>query len=355
MISDEFTCKEVDPVEYADHILDLFNTVFHRRIQMDQFLWKYVETKPEKARVWVTIENKTNTVVAAVSAFKMIFSSLERKIVAYQLFDGMVKDGYRRHNFFSNMVLSLYDTLDREGVDLCFGYGNPKSIPALTKIMRNNVLMSSGHVFFFPIGLVNILEKFSLHSAVKMVLTFAFSPFFKLVSAVRVHVKTKQIRFVTLSNFDFINALPVDSVKQEHIIFPPRSSEYLSWKSMHSPEKNKLIIRIIEKSKNPAGYCILSRDFKRNVLVIQSIFCNDSIILRESITEVLRIASNLRCDGVLTNCFSEMYQKEYANLGFIKGNKVLCVVSDMKGIFHDTISQKNFWLQEPIDRDIFTY
>lgn len=357
MMPDGFTCKEVDPVEYADQILELFNVVFHRKIHKDQFFWKYVETKPEKARVWLTIENESNTVVAAVSAFKMVFSSQERNIVAYQLFDGMVKDEYRRHKFFSNMILILYDTLDKEGVDLCLGYGNPKSTPALAKIMRNNLLMSSGHVFFYPIGLVNIFENFVIHSSVKKMLAFVFSPIFKSLNAVRIYCKKKSVRLDKLSNFDFLDVLSDKNIKQNHILFPPRDKYYLSWKSLNPPKriKSKLIVRLIQKNDRAVGYCILSKEDRRNVLVIQSIYCIDRKALHESIFEVLRLAYYLHCDGVLTNCSSEMYQKEYIKLGFIKGNKVLGVISDMKGTFADTVARNNFWLQEPIDRDIFTY
>ncbi|SDB58116.1 Acetyltransferase (GNAT) domain-containing protein [Desulfonatronum thiosulfatophilum] len=357
MMFNEFECKEVDPGEFANHILDLFNSVFHRNIQMDQFSWKYLASKPEKARTWLTTKKETGEVVAAISAFKMTFFHEHREIIAYQLFDAMVKDEYRRHKIFSNTIRCLYDTLKKEGVDLCLAYGNSRSIPALNKILKDNVPMKSGHVFFHPIGLANVIQKFSLPPSIKPLFTFSLSPLYKTFCKAKISLKTSNVRFLELNKFDFVDMISMDKLKDMHILFPNRNAEYLSWKAFGPPDriKNNLIIYAITKNDSAVGYCILSKDEKRNVLVIQSILCIDEMLLKEAIVGILRMACDLKYDGVLTNCSSKIYQEQYAKLGFVKGANVLGAINDMKGAFGDSIGKDHFWLQEPMDRDLFSY
>ena len=144
---------------------------------------------------------------------------------------------------------------------------------------------------------------------------------------------------------------------KRHTLLPPRNSQFFEWKigSAPDPIKERVIVFEAFRQNESVGYCVLSKDNRRNVITIQSIFVTREDSFMGILLLVLKYALKASADGILTNCSSEFLHKEYRKFGFVRGNQVRGVYYGFTNRYTDKIGDSTFCLQEPIDRDLYDF
>jgi hypothetical protein len=353
-----YLIKEIDVEQYFESIHTLFNNSFGRAVTADQFRWKYTHAQPEKMRVWAAFTADTNELVGCYSAFKQIFTSQEGSVVVYQGSDGMVMPEHRRTRIFHKIIQTVTETLMAEGPAMHFGYCNPISLPAILKAIPNAQAMEAGFVRYYAVGMRNVIDKLPLRGPLAATALVLTSPVKRLLNRLKVLSTPTTLACDTVEDLALIDELHTAAIVRYHILFPPRDARYLNWKTAGAPPevRNKVtILGFKDANGNYVGYCVYTIDKSRNLLVICSLFCNDTRLYNQALTMLLSIAMRMHVDGMLTNVTSELYHAIYKKFGFLKGNKVLGFFHCLQPEFAADVLRPDFLLQEPIDRDLIDY
>lgn len=347
---------EVDPEKYGDQILGMFNKVFNNNVGTTEFRWKYLECIPEKMRTWAAIDNKKQKIAGFLSAFKMLFLQGGRTVACYQMCDGMVDPTYRGCGVFTNLSKSMFDDLRSEDICWIHGYANRLSGPIL-KRFENAINLNLSRSLFFPIGVGNLLTVLSGKNMLASYVTRNLSAVLRAIRRVTLPHVPDGIELSPAHDFDFVQEDKYTHIANRHSVFPTRSSQFLRWKAIEVPVtiKKNLHPHIVTHDGQPAGYCILYYEEKRNVLKILDLIVFNEKHFPSTLGCIKRIALTMQVDGILANVGSEFYQKKLSGSGFVRGTKSECIVFDVRGHLAGEVPDGNFWYQMFIDRDTFFY
>ncbi|MDD2480885.1 MAG: GNAT family N-acetyltransferase [Lutispora sp.] len=330
----------------------LFKDVFGKDIDPQYFKWKNIDNPQGKSIVKIAVSGDKTIGLSSIWNFRVNFFG--ESISAGQSVDAMVDKNYRKMSIFENMAMEAIEDMKKEDIQLRFNF--PNEAAYLASINKINIK----RVCDIPqyIKILKGREAAGMFTGNKVV---------KLVGGILLGLyrKAKTISIKKAHKYDvreiewFDQSLDAywDKVKKDYPIAVERSSKYLNWRYLSSPNKYKAFAAY--SNNEIIGYIIAAMEEKtgksgENILLghIVDLMCSkdhkDASI--ELITEAERYlkangACAISCWMIKEWFYSEILSKwAYLQLRSPSVLAVLPVGETVKAVGDFVYDNKNWYI-----------
>ena len=250
-------------------ILDFYSKSFSNRSCKLENLWKWIyrtDFFPTKKHPVISMNESEEKVVGHMGIIPFWLALEEKKILASWYTDMYVEPNYRGRGVAKAVTNDLMKL-----TDIHFGFvGNDQSMGVFKKF--DWVDGHEGYLHHFTIQPMNY-PKFSKYSRNLKWIYFLINFIFKYISTSFYKLKKNDNNILSVHSLDKENIETFIDIKNiNNLIKPIRDKEYLYWRFLNSPEKNKYKIF---KERNNIAALVKERKDKQNSWHLDILLIND--------------------------------------------------------------------------------
>jgi len=253
-LNPDYTIKNYED-KHLIGVFSLFKDVFGKDIDKEYFLWKNMNNPQGKSIIKLAL--KEDEVVGFSSAWMFNMEFMGNTILAGQSVDAMVHKDHRKKGIFESLALAALEDMKNTGAQLRFNFPNEAAYNA-------------------SVGKINIRKVCDIPQYIKILKgkeaagMFTANKLIKLggglVLDVYRHAKnlgtnrTSYYSIVEVNRFDSKFDELWNNVKNDYPVAVKRSSQYLNWRYIESPEKYKVYGAY--KNNELVGYLVTAVESK---------------------------------------------------------------------------------------------
>lgn len=250
-----YTIKDYED-KYLTGVFRLFKDVFGKEINQEYFLWKNMNNSQGKSIIKLALKEDEVIGFSSIWMFNMEF--MGKTILSGQSVDAMVHKEHRKKGIFESLAMAALDDLKNTGAQLRFNFPNEAAYKA-------------------SIGRLNIKKVCDIPQYIKIFKGKEASGMFTANKLIKlgggllldVYRLAKNPGKNRISNYSIIEIERFDSkfdelwnnVKNDYPIAVKRSSQYLNWRYIDSPEKYKAYGAY--KNDELVGYLVTAVESKK--------------------------------------------------------------------------------------------
>ncbi len=241
-------------IEELNHYLDverLYRVIYPGKI-CSKFDWLYAQNPAGNAQVFVTRDNATGEVVAALVIMPMRVWFFDREIRVGQAIDGMVHPEYRNRHLFNSLFKEVFQQIQKR-YEFLLGFPNQAALGSELRAGWKRI----GSFFTYSLPLKPTAARLCQHRFLGAPASLVLSPLLTLyhkfhLSRVDVSGAELQLSDLTDLNADALFA----KLKQRHPIATIRDSDFISWRFRKVPESNYVTLQY-SLDGQPRGYFVV--------------------------------------------------------------------------------------------------
>lgn len=237
-------------------VSELFKEVFGKDMNHQYFMWKNECNPQGKSIIKMAVNGQKTIGLSCIWKFKVKF--LGRSITAGQSVDAMVDKNYRKMGIFENMAIAALDDMKEEGMELRFNFPNEAAYQAsIGKINIRKVCDIPQYIKIFKGR-----EALSMYVGNRM-LKAAGGVLVDLYSKAKAMAakRTEKYKIKEIEQFDQDFDAFWHKVRTDYPIAVERSSQYLNWRYLRSPEQYKIFASY--SGDEIVGYIVAAMEDKR--------------------------------------------------------------------------------------------
>lgn len=302
-------------------ICTLFEKVFGRPMgkteSISHWNWEYKNNPNDDLDIFLAVDENEIVGHYAVIPIKMRID-VKDYLTTLSL-DTMVHEDYRGQDMFPILAKALYESLEKRGVPITYGFPNANSIEGIIKKL-DWFEIADLPLLVKPINFKTLLYRYIKNRAVSNILGACLNFFSLLPSTVK--RRYKNITIKNIEKFDKEFDRLWDNVKNEITIGVIRDSKYLNWRYIQKPENDYTILSIYEQSELK-GYIVLKIEERFNLKIgfVVDILTSSSnpSYPQQLITKSILFFKNEDVDVISCLMFPQhKYYKILKKKGFIK-------------------------------------
>ena len=276
--------KTYSPFEIDEKkILDFYSKSFSDRSCKLENLWKWIyrtDFFPTKKHPVIAMSESEEKVVGHMGIIPFWLALEEKKILASWYTDMYVEPNYRGKGIAKAVTNDLMKL-----TDIYFGFvGNDQSMGVFKKF--DWVDGHEGYLHHFTIQPMNY-PKFSKYSRNLKWIYFLINCIFKYILTNFYKLKKNDNDILSAHSLDKENIETFIDIKNiNNLIKPIRDKEYLYWRFLNSPEKNKYKIF---KERNNIAALVKERKDKQNSWHLDILLINDFSKIQDLISFLAKI------------------------------------------------------------------
>ena len=116
-----------------DLLIPLMKDCFSMDVNLQYFLWKYIDNPAGSFIGFIAVDNETNEVGAYYGVIPQKFVIDGKEQLIYQSCDTMTHSKHRRQGLFKMLAMTCYEELRKEGKLFIIGFGGADSTPGFLK------------------------------------------------------------------------------------------------------------------------------------------------------------------------------------------------------------------------------
>ncbi|SHI98235.1 GNAT family N-acetyltransferase [Lutispora thermophila] len=236
-------------------VFRLFKDVFGKDMDQKHFQWKNINNPQGKSIIKLALKEDEVIGLSSIWMFSMEF--MGKKIIAGQSVDAMVHREHRKKGIFENLAMAALDDMKNAGFQLRFNFPNEAAYKA--SIGRINIKK----VCDIPqyIKILKGKEASSMFTTNKLIKSCGglVLDLYKNIKNVCMK-KTSGYSIVEIKRFDYKFDELWNNIKNDYPIAVERSSKYLNWRYVDSPEEYKIYGAY--KNNELVGYMVTAIESK---------------------------------------------------------------------------------------------
>jgi len=254
-LNPDYTIKDYED-KHLTGVFRLFKDVFGKDINQEYFLWKNMNNPQGKSIIKLAVKEEEVIGLSCLWKFNMNF--MGKNIMAGQSVDAMVHRDHRKKGIFENMAMDAMGDMSNQGLQLRFNFPNEAAYKAsLGKINIRKVCDIPQYI-----KILKGREAFGMFTTNKLVKLGGglLLDIYRNVKDLGIK-KTSDYHIAEIKEFDFRLDNLWNSIRNEYPIAVERSSQYLNWRYIYSPDKYKAYGAY--KNNDLVGYIIIAVENKK--------------------------------------------------------------------------------------------
>lgn len=250
----DYTIKDYEDKHFTG-VFRLFKDVFGKNMNQEYFLWKNINNPQGKSIIKLALKEDEVIGLSSIWMFNMEF--MGKSILSGQSVDAMVHRDHRKKGIFESLAMAALEDMKSAGFQLRFNFPNEAAYKA-------------------SIGKINIKKVCDIPQYIKILKgreaagMFTANKLIKLGGGLLLDVyrnaknlgtnNSSEYSIVEINRFDSKFDELWNNVKNDYPIAVERSSKYLNWRYIDSPEKYKIYGAY--KNNELVGYMVTAIESK---------------------------------------------------------------------------------------------
>jgi len=297
----------------------IFNKEFWR--------WKYKKNNAGFSKSWIKLaKSKVDHFIGGhYTVIPVYLNNNAGKFLSAQSVDTLTHISFRKQGVFTKLADLCYRELDKDNVDVVYGYPNDNSYPGFINKLGWKKLFVV-HELCYILDVPKLVNYKFKNGYKNLIIKLGLRLYYNILQLFYKFVNNNNIRCEEIKIGDIDSQIMNKLISNKYVYFIDRSKEYLKWRYTDNPVDKELIIKKIIYKNETVGYYIVkikTYPHRENIKIahIMELILNQEIknIYPTVFNDILKESKNEKATMIYAYSHKKQYDfMQYKRYGFIK-------------------------------------